>query len=214
LRRLRRSYAASHPSEPGIEALSVIMGSVEKQARDILLLDARADVRDAVKQHQRRRIMAFLDNLVRNDRLVRAERDRLDGLELDQLVRESLAIQKREVLALYAEVDTPEDFAEVQALDPVEVMAHIRRKRTERIFLGRAGQLLELSESRRHELAMAIEAGQMDRVLDHLRPLVREALVARGVEASVIDETLQLPFAEMERRLARVMRSGLPPESR
>ena len=35
-----------------------------------------------------------------------------------------------------------------------------------------------------------------------------------GVEASVIDETLQLPFAEMERRLARVMRSDLPPESR
>ena len=80
LRRLRRRYAASHPSEPGTEALSVIMGSVEKQARGILLLDARTDVRDAVKQHQRRRIAAFLDNLVRNDRLARAERDRLDGL--------------------------------------------------------------------------------------------------------------------------------------
>ena len=54
----------------------------------------------------------------------------------------------------------------------------------------------------------------MDRVLEHLRPLVREALLGLDVEIRVVDETLELPFAEMERRLARIMRSHPAPERR
>lgn len=207
LERMRRRYRLRHETNPTREGLGVAMGSVEAQARELLRIDARADIQDAVKEQQRRRVLAFLDNLMADDRLHRLDRDRLTGLPFDHLVQEALLIQKRELLALDADADAADSLTELESLDPMEVMEEIRRQRRQRVFLGRAGKLLKLTEARRERLAVALDEGRLDEVQEYLRPLVRAALRERGVPPRLIDATIEVPFAEMERRLSRLLRN-------
>jgi hypothetical protein len=214
LERMRRRHHRRHAAQPGPDSLRVAMGAVEAQARAMLHLDARDDVRDAVKLQQRRRVLAFLDNLTADDRLHRLDRDRLQDLPFEDLVQEALLIQKRELLALHADAGTTGPEADLQALDPMEVMDEIRRQRRQRVFLGRAGKLLKLSEARRQELSEALDEGRMNEVQEWLRPLVRAALRERGVSPRQIDATIEVPFAEMERRLSRLLRNLPEPRDR
>ena len=192
LDRLRRHHEAPRTAASEREALEVVMGELERQARELLAADADADVRQEVKLQTQRRVDAFLENLL---------------------------VLKREQLALYADylahargagaddaVAEPAELVELRALDPIEVVDELRGVRAELGLLGPAARLLQLPAGRRDQLAEAIRSGHTQRVVDWLRPHLAEAMEARGVDAEVIASTLELPFAELERRLDRLVR--------
>ena len=219
LDRLRRHHEAPRTAASEREALEVVMGELERQARELLAADADADVRQEVKLQTQRRVDAFLENLARSGHIDTDERRRLAALPFDQRVLESLLVLKREQLALYADylahargagaddaVAEPAELVELRALDPIEVVDELRGVRAELGLLGPAARLLQLPAGRRDQLAEAIRSGHTQRVVDWLRPHLAEALEARGVDAEVIASTLELPFAELERRLDRLVR--------
>ncbi len=216
LRRLNRKREAQLPDDASADALRLRLGKIEALARTLIVAEARSDVAGEVRASTVRRVRAFLTSLVRQGRIDLAQREAMLELPHAELLRESLALQKSELIALYestlendeaGEADD-DDLATLRTLEPVEVVDRLRDKRQKRGLLGEAGRVLALPDIRRERVAAALQDRQYDSVLEYLRPHVRELLESMGLEAAVIEETLQLPYAQLERRLERLLRSS------
>ena len=173
-------------------------------------VDDPAVLADLLRARTRSRVDAFLTNLQQAGRLDEAERETLDGLSWDVYLQRALELQKREEIYLYAEggrqVERDDDAEPVEDLEPLDVLDLMREARRLRGFLGRAGEVLGLTEAEQQRLEDASDEDFFRVARALMVPKAREYM---RVELEMTDEqiarVLARPYRDLERALHRLV---------
>jgi len=170
---------------------------------------------EALRVRTRKRIQAFLDNLVKAERLALGERAELEALPTwDQYVQGCLELRKREEIFLYAEgggtaAAGVDERRQIEALAPLDVVEQMREVRRLRGFLGRAGAVLGLDAAERQQLADASDEEFFEVARRLMVPKARQYMRERLQMADdQIDRVLARPYRDLERSLHRLARQG------
>lgn len=156
-----------------------------------------------------RAVAAFLDNLESEHEIEAATRSWLVSLPPQELLVECLKLQKRRDIFLFVERHAPEgqaELMELSELSPLDAIDRLDDIRRENGFLGRAGQVLQLSPQQMAEISASPEEDALRLLKRMLAPRIRALLAAEGKPAERIDQILRLPPRELERVLNRLLR--------
>lgn len=211
LERLRERPALHGQQTPTTEELERKLHGVASRLRRLLDTDpAGSDVETSAKLRAstKRRIDAFLDNLVEADRLSLAARDDLRLASWEEYVRLALEIQKSEEIYLYSELSSRGERRQLEGLAPLDVINEMLEIRKLRGFLGQAGEVLGLSVEEQQLLASASDDEFFLIAKRLMEPKVREYMSTRlEMGPEQIDRVLSRPYRDLERSLHRLVKA-------
>jgi hypothetical protein len=211
LERLRARPSNGGGGTRSPEDVERTLDGMANRLRRLLDVDpASSDVETAqrLRASTKRRIDAFLDNLVLAERLTPAEREALGQASWDEFVKLALEMQKAQEIYLYSESSTRGEGNVLEALAPLDVIDEMLEIRRLRGFLGRAGVVLGLSPEEQLLLA-EVPNDEFFRIAKRLmEPKAREYMSTRlDMDEEQIHWVLSRPYREVERSLNRLGRS-------
>jgi hypothetical protein len=213
LERLRaRQDRMGGPAETNEDLMRTLQGVAGRLRR---LLEVEPDGSDAdaaakLRASTRRRIDAFLDNLVEAGRLPAHAREELGNTTWDEFVRQALEIQKAEEIHLYSEFSSRSETSQLEALPPLDVIDEMLEIRRLRGFLGQAGMVLGLSPEEQQQLVAASDDEFFQTAKRLMEPKAREYMSDRlKMRDEQIDRVLSRPYRQVERSLHRLVQGQL-----
>ncbi len=193
------------------EDIERVLQGLAGRLRRILDADAsqgEAGVAQELRGQTRRRIDAFLDNLVAAERITKEERLGLAGSSWDDFVQRALEIRKREEIYLYSEFSSRVERDHMEGLPPLDVVDEMLEVRRLRGFLGEAGRVLGLSEEEQRQLAAAKDEEFFPIAKRLMEPKARQYMSERlHMDEEQIDRVLSRPYRDLERSLHRLVLS-------